>query len=495
MGMKKIVTAALFLATSFLINAQDITITPRGEAGLHQVQQSKEINFQAGGLSYFFTTDYAGAGVTNYFMECFDETGQIKGETQLKIPGGEFGNSYDIVNVMPLGDKAYAMVEHVHKDAGKKTLSARLINPIGAVDASETILMDFPFAKLMNGGFHYSAVSPDQKKIAVVGLLPYKKKESATVKVAVYDENLKELSKGEFDLPGEDTKNKRVYLHAANDGTVYITKRTSNKNEGIVLTVYQYSASSNDLEQEYSIKVGEENRIYSYTQAVNDKNELVICGTQYKFTRLVAGDQEMDAVFMFRAKNKNEAVLKSSPLTTKLSGLDARAIRFNRNTVFFGAEQLKEEKITPPASTAGTTINDPTNYNYTHGSECLVGFDMDGNKLFDHVFPQAASRVRNFHKHFQAGYFIVNGEFIMIYNDLAQNHLPQEEWNANRFVPVMVKVAIDGTILSVTPFRGSASITEYYQLFPSYSIQQSANELVILSKSATASRYNLIKFN
>lgn len=487
--MKKIILINALLCLQTIVVAQEnVQITSKGETLLFQKKDGEVNSFMAGGKTYLFT-DYYESPNRKYHMECFDEKGLVYGETELLEPIGVSTDFYNIREFVGLGDHAYAFLEHLQKDAGKATLVLRKVNPIGAIEKEEIAVMEYPFEKTLNSGLSYACTSPDQEKLGVVALLPYEKGLSAKIKVAVYDRDLKLIKAGEFTIPGEDSKNKRIVVEIANDGTVFVTKHETVKDRGIVLTVFSWDATTGALKATNECGLSAENRIENYVQAVNDANELVIAGVYYEFKNLVVGEQLYDGVFYFSTNGALDPIMKSEVMVKKVPNLESKKLIFNGNTAFFGASVLKKVRIDPPASAAGTPAALDYNYQYAHGDEFVFGFSMEnGALIFEKTFEQSFSAT-NFHQQFEAGYMILNGEFTIIYNDLGSKYMDPKLMTYKPIVSVMVHISEEGRVSQPFIMTDEMLVPKNYLLFPCFALKQSENEIIMIMRSQTANRF------
>lgn len=465
----------LISSTSF---TQKVGIKNGGQTKSFQKKGSNNLNFAVNGNSFFFTT-YTEQATPQYYLESFNASGEAVGQTKLEILGGVFNNSFSIDQVIGFGNKLYAMVEHMDKASGKNTLSAREIDNAGKVSTSETEMMFIPFEKVMNSGFHQCAVSPDQSTLAVLAEMPYVKDQSAKLKIALYDVSLKQTQNKEITLPGEDTKNKTISLVIANDGTVYLIKRTTTKIGEIALTTYQYSPSSNDL-KEYKIEMTAPNQFNDYTHCLNANNELIISGTYYERKTVTVGEKMTTGVFFFTNKGKSESVFNSFKLDTPVENLTGRKLLVSGNTVFLTAEQFKEEKIAPPAAAAGTAASFDYNYNYTHKSEYVIGMDLEGARKFQLNMSKEFT-ARDFDKQYYAAYFICNDKLTVIYNDLTSKYTQNSGHSG--VVPVLTQITNDGLMLSPIVFIDDLKLPYTFTVYPVYSVQQATNKVSMLMKN------------
>ena len=125
--IKNTTVAAMLIASSANLMAQEVTFTLGGETTSKLVKQSKLDNFSLSGNSYFVTS-YMESATMTYYIESYSDNGTAGMQGKLDVPVGVFNNSYGIDGVVGFGDQVYVLVEHLHKDAGKNTLSQQLLH-------------------------------------------------------------------------------------------------------------------------------------------------------------------------------------------------------------------------------------------------------------------------------------------------------------------------------------------------------------------------------
>lgn len=468
-------------------NAQSVALKLGEETKTPLVKNGEAIGFVSGGNSYFVTKKFEQA-VTNYYLESYDASGGALAETPLEINMGVFNNTYGIHDVIGFGNTACALVEHLDKASAKNTLLAREIDDAGTVSKDETDLMEMSFEKLMNPGINHAAASADQKVLAVVGELPYVKEQPAKLKIALYDPTLKRTSEGEITLPGEDTRNKTIRVAVANDGTVYLIKQTMTKNAEIALAVYQYAP--NTPLKEYTFEMDAPNQFFSYAYTVTPNNELVLGGTYYERKTLTVGEKTAVGVFYFTNRSKAEKVFKTVALDKPVENLTARKILLNGNTVFLAAEQYKEEKVAPPASTPAANFE--YSYTYTHKSEYVIALDTEGNKKFELGLAKDFT-AKDFNKQYLSAYFISNGKFTIVYNDLAKKYTGDPSYGT--LIPVLVQITNEGLMQSPVVFTDKLKLPYYSVLYPAFAVQNAENSFTFLLKNSDRSQYINLKIN
>lgn len=469
-------------------NAQTVTITKGGQTRAVNKKGSKAINMVAGNESYFVNSNFESAEM-KYYLEAFNGSGSPIAQNQLEVNPGVFNNSYGIDEVVSLGGKIYALVEHLDKPAGKNTLTARVVNSTGAVASSGTDVMSIAFEKTMNSGYNFSATSEDHNTLAVVGLLPYEKEMPAKLKIAVFDKDLNQKGEYSVSFPGEDTKNKSIKVAVANDGTVYIIKQTMLKNGEMALTVYQNSGSA-EL-KEYTFEMTAPSYFTTYDYTVNPAGELIVSGTYYERKTVSTGDRKAAGIFYFTNKGKSEKIFKTFTLDAPVENLTARKVLVNGNTIFLTAEQYKEEKLAPPASSAGAASFD-YNYNYTHKNEYVIAMDADGNKKFE-LNVSRDFVARDFDQQYYSAYFICNGKLTLIYNDQTGKYTQNSGYNSS--IPVLVQITNDGLMQPPVVFMDKLKLPDYYVLYPVSSVQKSPNEISMLMKYGDNSQYVNLKID
>lgn len=474
--MKRIVlyTGIIFFASTGI--SQNLVPSFQGKSKPYkEVKNSEIIGLNADGNSYFFTTWFEQAN-TQYYLECFNSKGEVTAEKKLEINLGVFNNSFSIDQVISLGGKVYALVEHLDKPAGKKTLLARIIEPSGLISTEELELLSFPFEKTMNSGFNQVITSPDQRTLLAVGELPFVKDQSAKVKLSLFDNVFNKKHELEITIPGEDTKNKTLSAYVANDGTVYLVKRTTTKNGEISLHIIQIDPITAEL-KEYPLQLAAPQQFYNYTCDVNNENELVICGTIYERKSVQVGEKTATSIFYFVNENKTQSVSKTFLLNSPVENLCSRKILFEGNTIFFTAEQFKEEKITPTA--AASTASFDYNYTYTHKNEYIFGIGTDGSKKFELNLSKDFT-ASNFDKQYWSTYFLANGKFNIIYNDLSKKYSDYYEQN---ITPVLVQINSDGLMGSPILFQNNLKVPYNMTLYPVYFVQNSKDQFSFLLKN------------
>jgi len=467
--MKDIKSVLLFTGSLLMMNtitsAQRLSIT-KGEMGTFTlVKGSNPLNYSTNGERIFITEKFESA-VMNFVQNSYDAGGKRTFSGKLEVPGGTFNDAYGIREVVVFGNKEYAMVEHQVKETKKNSLLAREVSN-GIVSKTETEVMSFTYEKLMNSGFHHVAVSPGNKKMAFLGELPYAKDMEASIKIAVYDGNMKREKEADLKIPGDDTKNKSIYLEVADDGTVYVIKRNTSKNGEKIITVYQWMEKDNKLSG-YTITLNEPLYITSFAHAVNANNEIVVSGIYYKRATLTAGEQKMSGGFCYTNKGKSENVFKTFELDAPVENLVARKVLCNGTVNYLVAEQYKSVEDATPVGTSPMVYN----YTYSHKSHFVIGLDESGTKKFQIELAKESSS-RNFDQHDFGAFFICNNKLTAVYNDNANKYAM-----GSGLIPVLVQITNDGLMQSPVVFKDDLRLN--YTLYPCYAVQDATNQLSFL---------------
>lgn len=471
MNYKSHVLAAFLVVAGSVVSAQTVTIERGGSKTDYEVRKGSEMIPYSAGDKRYFVEKYFQTAINNFIVRGFDGSGNIS-SSKLEINPGSYSDGFIVIRTHPLGDKHLALVENVSKPTGKNNLLAREISAQGKVATEQKELMSFPYEKKMNSGYHHSAVSPDQKTLAIVSELPYQKDQSAELKIAVYDAQLNKLREEAVKLPGEDTKNKNISMATGNNGTVYIIKKINDRKAGIQLSIFKSVPGAAGKLIESNFQLEEPNEITSYTFTTAPSGELILAGT-YSASRVVTvGGAEADGIFYF-ATLGGESVFKTSKLNQPVKYLTAQEILTSGNMVYFTASQYQAERQTPAGNSTMTLDYD---YLYSHGDNYVFGLDASGNKKFEVSAPKNAS-VMNFDHPYHTGYFIVNDQLTMVYNDAAGKY--STSYHHTNLVPLMVQITNEGLMKDPVVFIDKLAIPREYSLYPAHSVQD-GNTLIFL---------------
>lgn len=481
--MKNGIILLLFVATSCFnkMNAQTLTVTRGGSGEFATIKDARPINIVNGGNRFFITKNWKSA-MMNFVQTTFDSEGKYVAGTKLEIAGGDMKNAFGIHSVLNFSGKNWALVENTNKTTSKNSLFAREIDTKGTVAKEETELMSFTYEKMMNSGFHFSSVSPDQTKLAIMGLFPYEKDQSAKGKLHIFDQQLKKTKEIEFTLPGEDTKNKTLFIKVANDGTFYILKRTTARNGEVELTVLQWNEKTSSF-SEYAIDLVAPLYPTSYSVALNSDNEIIVAGVYRKRVTISAGEPMYNGIFYYNNKGKTENIMNKIEFDSPIENLEMRDIILNGDIVYITTEQYISKRDDTPANT--TTIE--YNYTYTRKSNFVFGINKsDGMKKFQ-VELAKNSVSRNTDLQDETAYFICGGKLTAIYNDEHKKYVTNEYGKT----PVLVQITNDGLMQSPVVFKDK--LKSDFTAYPSFAVQDSDNQISFMSGNGALGQIVTVK--
>lgn len=478
--MKFSKTILIILLCCFVINlsmAQKVKVAQGTSISTAAIKQGEAFNFMAGGDAYLIEKHFKDAEM-HFYLTCVTPNLGVNFNNYLNIPGGVFGNTYGIDDVFALGDKAYVTVEHLDKKAGMNSLTIRSLGFDGNIATEETPAMNITFEKIMNSGFNHASVSLDKNLLAIVGETPFVKEQPAKFKIAMFDKTLKKTSEAEITMPGENTKNKEMKVLVANDGTVYLIKKTTTNKGEIALTIYQCNTSNVTDVKEYKIEMPAPNNVSSYTYAMNTNNEIIVGGTYYERRTLTVGDPKAMGIFYFTNTGKSTPTFKMSTLDTPAENLKARKIIVNGNTVFLTTEQYKENRETPQPGAPAFEYN----YNYEHKNEYVIGMDAAGTKKFQLQLARDLT-ARNFDTHLYSGYYLCNGKLTVVYNDNTKKYIPNDTYFGMQ-LPVLVQITNDGLMQAPVVIKDESKLESGFMLFANSGMQVSENTIIMLAGNA-----------
>lgn len=475
-------SAVIALSFTVILNnipcaiAQTLSVRMGGETGKFDVNSKNDFEtFESGEYRHFMTKRFKNA-VMEYHLTSFNSNGRQFFDDQLDIQSGEFINSYFIDGVFPEGDKIWVIVENTNKDTKTKTFTARQMTSPGEISTSETNLFSFTYEKIMTSGNVYKSVSPDGKTLALVEDASFDKTLPASYKVYYFDQDMNKTKEISFSLPGEDIKNKNITPMIANNGLVYLLKRTAKKGE-TVLDVFQVSPDNPTEVSFYNIALSEPDFIKTYTQAINENNELIVAGLYYQRRTVSAGEEKIKGLFFYTNKGLNDHVFKSAAFDTPIDNLVSRKLLISSNTIYLTTTQWKEvQEPKQPGSPAFEY-----NYNYTHKSDYIFGFDLEGGKKFQLQFNKDFT-ARNRDLHFYSGYYLLNDQLILIYNDDVKKHIQGRLDIA--VIPVVVTISGDGRSSTPVVLRDGLKLDWNYTLTPSIGLSNGKDKITMVMNNS-----------
>lgn len=480
--MKRIVLTTCIAIASIQLHAQDFSLSEVGSVEMEQKKDTWTSSFSAGGTHYFLTGYYESASKT-YTLQSVGEDGSKLQSNNLTVEAGGPNDRFNIMGGCAVGNQAYALVENFNSTDGERTISLRKLEANGSIENSGTDLLMINFQKVLRPGRLTTATSPNGKRIAAVGVLPFNKKASTKIKVAVFDENLKEISSGEFELEGLAIKGARYEAVVANDGTVYINRYTWKSKDGIRILVHQYDPESSSITETYSIDAPEKRSINTYMYTTNDNNELIAAVSLTAAIGVSDGNTPEKSIIIFRNEGKNGTILEVNDYETSPKNFEMTGLFLSGETIFVTGENTKEDKSSP-ANATPTTAN--TTYSYEHGAEHILGFNMAGQKMFELEIDQEMSARNSKHSVYSAAQ-LVNGKLVYIYNDLYSKYHEDGDVSNNSIIPVAVTVDNTGLMTPAVPFKNDLKLTRDFRLLPIHS-EVSGNTITLLERKGSTLR-------
>ena len=481
MKIFKLLPVFIFCISNILVTGQTVSFTYGDVTTPDIIKNIEYNNFSVNGNRYFISS-FTETMIQKYAVYCYANNGSLNYHKTIELNPGVMGNTFEVTDIIPFANDAWAIVEHLDKGAGKNTLTARKIDPAGNIAATGNDLMVIPFEKTMNAGNNYLSCSPDNNYIGVIGELPFEKEVPCKLKYAVYDKAFKKTWNGEITLPGENTKNKTLEMVMANDGTLYVIKETMSKIGEMELTVYQCTAGATEV-KEYELMIDAPNYFTSYKYVVNPANELIVSGTYYKRTTVSTGEPKVNGLFYFTNKGKAQNVMKLVALDAPVENLIAQKIILNDNTIFLATEQYKVETETPASPSASLEYN----YKYMHKSDFVIAMDQEGNKKFQIEIAKDFTS-RNYDGEYHTSYTICNGKLTLVYNDALKKYVEGHDYG---YLALLVQITNDGLMMAPVQFWDTLSINGV--MYPCFSVQDKEDQFSLMTLSPDKAKMITIK--
>lgn len=461
---KYLITASFILITAAM-NAQ-VTVST-GRAREFSFKKQPLFSSFATDENYYFHFRRMENAMTYHTLVTADNKGSIEHMSNLKIDMGVFNNSFNIVGIYAVGNKVYAAVENPNKSAGQNTLSLRPIKD-GEIGLRDVKVGALEFEKLTNQGNWLITVTPDKKHLAVVGQTPREKSEPNRYKYFFLDEALTVLNKGEFTFP-DDTK--RVYFNhflASDKGDLYMIRTDFEKGYSFP-KVYRASVTTTtgtiiDVQPE-------EDKVQTYTPAINSEGDLILAGYYKKKANFVVGDVEAVGSWWYTL---SKGKMQMSPFEKRMTNMTAQGLVKNGDTWFLIGEQYKAIKEAP----TGSLMNVEENYTYRHNDVLVTAFDDAGTKKFDIPLSKNYT-ARNFDADLYPAFGVLNGKLAVVYNDQYGKYFPNTSYDSYK-LPVLVYITNDGLMEQPVQLAKELQVPgSAYTLYPQI-FGAGKNELVLL---------------
>ena len=473
--MKKYIIAAIAVLSLANAQAQVKATEGNNSQNFTAVTQPKFSSFSNDNASYFIVKRVERFEKINTLIIA-DKTGNISTAAEIRINRGTFNNNAEVNSLLVAGNTVVAFVESKNKDAGKNTLTARIVDKNGAISSTDLPVGSIDFVKMGNSGDWYTTVTQDKKHIAVVGKLPHEKNMPDQFKYFLLDDNLKVTGTGQFSFAGY-TKEIPVWDFLASDkGDLYIISEEFDKSYKYPV-VYQAKAGSANGNIIPVIIADPGLRVLNYVSSVNPAGELVIAGYSQQKKSFSMGDVQSVGTWLFNSSKPQE--LKTFAFEKPVTNMTARNIVYNGDTFFMVGEQYKGEKD-PNRSTGMAALRMEENYTYEHGDIMVTAFSSDGNKKFDLPLSRNKWQSHNADQEFTVASGIVNNKLAVVFNDIYGKYI-EGKYYKNYKLPVAISINNDGLMDAPVHFEKELDVKlSTYTLAPLF-FSADNNRLVVLT--------------
>lgn len=399
-----------------------------------------------------------------------DKSGKIMTSKEVRIGAGMSNNSFDVKNLLVVGNSPYIFVENHVKATGKNTFSARAIDNSGNVSTTNIVLGSLDFLKASNSGDWYAAVAPDRKSMAVIGISAYEKSVPQQINYHIFDEQLKETSKGTFSFTGNTGRLNINQFMVSNTGTLYLVSEDYDKTYTYPI-VYKYAQGAQPLI--IPVMMPEPNqKNLNYTFGMNPAGDLIIGGYIQKKTTFSAGDVQAIGTYLFSSAKPSE--IKTSLFEKPITNLVASEIVYNGDTFFLLGEQIKLNKQT--GSTPATDV-----YEYSYENIMVTAYTNELTKKFE--MPVSRKwKTTDFHRDLKFASGIINNKLTLIFNDEYTKHINDQAYKGVK-LPIGIQITNDGLMEAPVTFVKELDLmTSSYVLCPGF-FSYSNGRLVLLSSN------------
>ncbi|MDB5030060.1 hypothetical protein [Mucilaginibacter sp.] len=392
-----------------------------------------------------------------------DKGGNITFNKDIWIKTGFINNSFQLQQLVVIGNTPIAFVENFNKTDGKSTLVACTIREDGKVNETGVEVGSLPQTRLLSPVDWYICLTPDKKHIAVIGQPVHEKDSPDLFKYFILDENLKQLSTGEFSFAGK-AKRIEIYNFLASDkGDLYILSEDFDKTYKYP-TLYKYTTGG----QATIIPImmaDPDQKNFNYTSTVNPAGELVIAGYVQKKKTFSMGDTQTTGTWLFNSAKINE--VKTFNFDKPVTNLTARNIVYNGNTFYLVGEQYKAERQLSSGSSMQHLGMDES-FDYSHNDIMVTGFSADGAKKFDMPLSRNPWVSHDLDQQYMVSSGLINGKLALIYNDQYGKYFDEKSYK-NYKLPVAVLITNDGLMEAPIPFAKELDVkVSTYTLYPQF---------------------------
>lgn len=410
-----------------------------------------------------------------------DKNGTIQTNKDIRVDMGMSNNTFGVVDLLVVGDKPVLLVKNHVKAEGKNTLTAKIVDGKGMIATDGITIGGMAFTKMSNAGKWYTCLTPDKKHIAVIGIQPHFKDAPDQINYFILDENLKEISKGQFSFAGYSKEIHVNQFLASDKSDLYMITDEFDKTYTYPV-IYKFSAGATPMVIPV-ILADPDLRNFNYTAKVSADGDLILAGYTQKKKNFTMGDTEATGTYLFNSSKPNEVKIAKMEMTAP--NLTARSIVFNGDTFYLVGEQYKEEKETNSAAQLSNKLED--NFNYTHEYLFVTGFGTDGNKKFEMPLSRKKWSSKNFDQDLMLATGIIDNKLAIIFNDQYSKYIDDKYRRyVNLKVPVAVLITNDGLMEAPVQYAKELDITvSSYTLHPQFFVAGD-NKITVLSGNAQA---------
>lgn len=441
--------------------------------------QPKFTSFATDNANYFVISNKSQMSEKSYTLIVADKTGNITTAKDVQLNQGVSNNSYDLTSILVVGKSPVAFVENHSKGDGKNTLTARIIDNNGTLNASGINVGSLSLAKMSNPGEWYTCLSPDKKHVAVIGKTAHEKNVSDQFKFFILDEDLKETNKGQFSFAGNTNEINIFNFLTSDKGDLYMISEEFDKTYKYPV-LYQYSSAG--VPSIVPVMISDPGlKNISYTCSVSPDGDLVMAGYLQKKKTFSSGDPEANGTWIFNSSKPSE--VKTFNFDKPVTSMTARNLVYNGDTFFLIGEQYKADKEQGNAiGMAQVRFGMGNNYTYTHNDLLVTGFNSEGNKKFEMPISRKWS-TRNPDQEFMIASGVVGNKLTLIYNDDYSKYI-DDKYRKNTKLPIAVSITNDGLMDAPLHFAKQLDvIVSNYALLPQY-FNVSQGKMVVLSGNA-----------
>ncbi len=412
-----------------------------------------------------------------------DKNGNISAAKDIRLNMGIISNTFDVKNLLVVGNAPIIFVENHIKDGGKNIFVAHIVDHNGKVSDTGVTIGSMDFTKMSNAGEWYAALSPDKKHVAVIAVSPYEKNTAQQFQYFILDEAMKEVSKGQFSFAGNA---KQIYIYdflTSDKGDLYIVSEDYDKSYKLPV-LYKYTPDGQPTI--IPVMMAEPDlKNLTYTTKVSPAGDLIIGGYVQKRQNLTVGDTQAIGSYLFNSAKPNE--VKTFNFDKPVTNLTARNIVYNGDTFFLIGEQYQavKQKFTGSVLSPKALVDV---FDYTHQDIMVTGYTMDFNKKFEMALNRKLT-AHEFDQDLMIASGVINNKLALVYNDDYGKYIDDKYRRYNK-LPIAVLITNDGLMESPVHFAEELSVkVSTYTLYPQF-FSNNNGRLVLLSGNAQSIKTN-----